>query len=287
MAFLKLFATWAVASLVALAAPTPSYPNPWESHHALTADQYQSTYDNLVGQGYRLNYVSGYTVNDDPRYAAVWEKKPESEAVEWIARHGLTSDDYQSYYDNYNQQGYRIVLINGYTVRGEDRYVAIWDKSTSGPWVARHRLTADEYQTTYDSLKEQGYKLRHISSYTIGSEARYAAIWEQTDETYDWVARHGLTADQYRQEYDTYTSQGYRLVVVSGYGIDSVDYYTALWEKRDSLPWVSRYGLTATEYQTASDNYTSQGYIPRVINGYTVAYEDRYAAIWEQYSAPY
>jgi hypothetical protein len=32
-----------------------------------------------------------------------------------------------------------------------------------------------------------------------------------------WVARHGLTSEQYQQAFDQLTSQGYRLDLVSGY----------------------------------------------------------------------
>lgn len=32
-----------------------------------------------------------------------------------------------------------------------------------------------------------------------------------------WVARHGISADEYQSEFNKYTSQGYRPVVVSGY----------------------------------------------------------------------
>lgn len=283
MAFLlKVIVTWALASFVAFAAPTPTYP--WEARHGLTADEYQTTFNDLVGQGYRLNYVSGYTVNNDPRYAAVWEKK---ESPEWTAKHGMTSDEYQTAFNNYGYDGYRLVLVNGYTVGGEDRYVAIWDKSTSGEWVARHRMTASDYQTAFDNYYQQGYRLKHVSYYAIGSDPYYAAIWEKSDDTSEWVARHGLTSDQYQQAYDNYTSQGYRLVLVSGCGINDVDYYAAIWEKRDGPNWAARHGLTATQYQSEFDNYTSQGYIPRVVSGYTINYEDRYAAILEQYSTPY
>jgi len=34
----------------------------WEARHGLTSDQYQQTFNQLVGQGYRLVDVSGYEV---------------------------------------------------------------------------------------------------------------------------------------------------------------------------------------------------------------------------------
>jgi hypothetical protein len=274
MAFIiKTLFTWALVAFVAFAA------NPWQARHRMTSDQYQSTFNDLVGQGYRLNYVTGYTVSNSPRFAAIWEKKT---SPEWAARHGMTSDNYQSTFNDYVGKGFRLVLVNGYTVNGEDRYVAIWDKSSSGTWVAKHRMTSSEYQSAFNDLTQKGYRLRHVSGYAIGTEARYAAIWEKSSDTSAWVARHGLTSAQYQQEFNNLTGQGYRLSVVSGYGVNGVDYYAAIWEKKAGSAWVARHGLTSSQYQTEFDNNVNQGYILKVVSGYTIGNDDRYAALWEK-----
>jgi len=108
----------------------------------MTSDEYQSTFNDLVGKGYRLTYVSGYTLNNIAQYAAVWENQP---SPEWVAKHGMTSSDYQTAFDTYTQQGFRLVLVNGYEVNGQDYYVAIWDKSPPPPaWVAKHGMTSTD-----------------------------------------------------------------------------------------------------------------------------------------------
>lgn len=251
---------------------------PWEARHGLTSVQYQNTFDSLVAQGYRLSYVSGYTINNDPRFAAVWEKKA---SPAWVARHGLTSAQYQAAFDTYVSQGFRPILVNGYTVNGQDRYVAIWDKSPSGAWVARHGLTSADYQSTFDSLVGQGYRLKHVSGYAVGGQARYAAIWEKTGDTSAWVARHGLTSSQYQQEFNRLVALGYRLTRVSGYGVNDVDFYAAIWEQKSGPNWVARHGLTSAGYQSEFNRLNSLGYEPKVVSGYTIGGSDRYAALWE------
>lgn len=267
--------TWA---LTAVSAVQAQITYPWQARHALTSNQYQQTFDNLVASGYRLAYVSGYTINNDPRYAAVWEKKP---SPAWVARHGLTSAQYQQAFNTYVSQGYRPVLVNGYTVNNQDRYVAIWDKSASGAWVARHGLTSTDYQTTTNSLVGQGYRLRHVSGYTVDGQARYAAIWVKTSDTSAWVARHGLTSSAYQQEFNRLVGLGYRLTQVSGYAVRGVDFYAALWEKKGGPAWVARHGLTSAGYQAEFDRLNRLGYEPKVVSGYTIGGSDRYAVLWE------
>src|SRR6185436_18147353 len=70
----------------------------------------------------------------------------ESPPVAWVARHGLSSDEYQKSFDEFAEQGYRLVSVSGYTSDGHVRYAALWRKLAGPAWVARHGLSADEYQ---------------------------------------------------------------------------------------------------------------------------------------------
>ena len=81
----------------------------WQARHDLTSSQYQSTFDSLVGQGYTLVDVDGYTGGGDARFAAIWTK-----GGSWQARHDLTSSQYQSTFDSLVGQGYTLSHVSGY-----------------------------------------------------------------------------------------------------------------------------------------------------------------------------
>lgn len=278
------------SSLTATAAPTNNADSsvlatrdasPWQARHLLTSSAFQSTFDSLVHDGYKLTYVSGYTLNDDPRFAAIWEKNV---TTAWIARDGLTSAQYQAEFDQLAAQGYRVRLVDGYAVGGSARFAAIWDKSPApgaGAWVARHGLSAADYQQAFDAYGAQGFRLACVSGYADAGQARYAAIWEKPVGGPAWVARHGLTSAQYQAAFDAYVAQGFRLVQVSGYVVDGVDYYAAIWDKAPSGPWVARHGLDAKTYQSEFDKWVGQGFRLTVVSAYTLnGNQDRYAALW-------
>lgn len=253
--------------------------NPWGARHGMTSASYQSNFDSFVSQGYRLNYVSGYTINNAPAFAAVWEKKA---SAAWVARHGMTSAQYQTAFNTYTSQGYRPVLVNGYTVNGVDNYVAIWDKSPSGAWVARHGMTGAQYQSEFNNWVGQGYRLKHVSGYAVGNSARYAAIWVKTTDGIAWQARHGMTSAQYQAQVNTLASAGYTLIHVSGYQVGNTDFYAAIWEKKSVGALYARHGMTSAEYQQEFDKTFKQGYMLKVISGYDQGQSDRYAAIWNK-----
>jgi hypothetical protein len=236
----------------------------WEARHGLTAAQYQQAFDTLKQQGYRIVEVSGYSVDDKATYAAIWEKRA---GPAWVARHGLSANAYQQEFDTLKQQGYRLVYINGYDVGGQDHYAAIWEKRQGPAWVAHHRLTSDQYQQEFNTLRQQGYRLVHVSGYDVGGQDRYAAIWEKRQGP-TWVARHGLTSAQYQQEFNTLTQQGYRLALISGWRSGATARYAAIWEKTGGPAWVARHGLLSDAYQETFDQLKKDGYRLKHVNGY-------------------
>lgn len=149
----------------------------WQARHGQTSGQYQATFDDLVAQGYRPMVVSGYEVGGTTKYASLFEQRANSPA--WVARHGLTSAAYQAAFDTYTQQGYKPIHVNGYTVGGQARYAAIWEKSPSAGWVARHGMTSADYQRAFNEYTAQGYALKKVSGYGVGGTAYFAAIWEK------------------------------------------------------------------------------------------------------------
>ncbi|EEU44559.1 uncharacterized protein NECHADRAFT_85227 [Fusarium vanettenii 77-13-4] len=230
---------------------------PWQARHRMTSSAFQDTFGKLVHDKYRLTYVSGYTIDDDPRFAAIWDQNGSSD---WAARHGMTGAEYQGQFNTLVGKGFRLRLVNGYTVAGDARYAAIWDKSAGPAWVARHGLSSSEYQSAFDAFSSQGYRLKHVSGCSQGNQASYAALWEKSTTNITWVAHHGMASSDYQGLSDKYVGQGFRLVHVNGYVVNNVDYYAAIWDKSPSGPWVARHRMSSAEYQNEFDNWVGQGY---------------------------
>lgn len=278
----------------------------WEARHGLTAAQYQQAFDTLTRQGYRLVDVSGYAVGDQDMYAAIWEKpqgrqyasgllterigRPHGpESVPWVARHGMTSDQYQQEFNKFKDQGYRLVHVSGYGVGGRDLYAAIWEKRPGPAWIARHGMTADQYQQQFDTLKSQGYRPVDISGYNAGGQDLYAAIWEQQpapdalvterlggpraslQSGPAWAARHGMTSSQYQEEFNKFVGQGFRLVRVSGWRSGDTTHYAAIWQKIDGPAWIARHGMLADTYQEEFDRLAKEGYRLKSVCGYNTS----------------
>ncbi len=253
----------------------------WIAHHNMTADVYQQTFNDLVlNHGMQLVDVSGYGVTGN-LYAALWVKNANPPA--WEARHGLTAQQYQDTFNQLNTQGYSPVLVDGYEAGGQPHFAAIFEKNQAGPWLARHGLSAADYQHAFDQNLAQGYTLVWVSGYNQGGQAAYAAIWRKLTGQPAWQARHGLTGAQYQQFFDQMNQQGYKPVVVCGYGVVNQPLYAAIFQKIPNPPaWVAHHGMTSDQYQQTFNQLVSQGFRLQLVNGYTVAGQDHFAAIWSK-----
>ena len=205
----------------------------WVARHGLTGAEYQAEFTKWTAQGYRPIRVSGYASGNIARYAAIFEKRANTPA--WSARHGISAAEYQAEFTKWTGQGYKPTDISAYTVNGQDLFAVIFEKTPNAPaWVARHGLSAADYQTEFTKWTGQGYRLTIVSGYSVNNAARYAAMWEKTGNT-AWQARHGLTAQQYQDEFDRLFYQGYRPVWINGTTINGQDSYAAIWEAKETF----------------------------------------------------
>lgn len=271
------FLKWRAALIAALLllVSLPALAAEWVARHGLTGAQYQSAFNEFNGKGFRLVSVSGYESGGQARYAAVWKKQA---GPAWAARHGLTGDQYQAAFNQFNQQGYRLEFVNAYAVGGQAYYAAIWSKRSGPAWAARHGLTAAQYQAAVDEFTGKGYSLTHVSAATVGNTPRFAAIFEKGGPA--WVARHGLTAAQYQAAFNQFTGQGYRLSVVSGYRDGGGDRYAAIWNKAPGPQWSARHGTPAAHYQSVFDNHRYQSWEPDYVEAFNGADGVRFNHLW-------
>lgn len=202
--------------------------------------------------------------------------------VLWGARHGLSPTEYQTAFDQFAAQGYRLRQVSGSVQGGDVKYAALWEKVDGPEWVARHGLSSDDYQKAFDDYGKQGFRLVYVDGFEVGGKDQYAAIWEKSSSSTPWAARHGLSAEDYQKAFDDYTKQGFRLLHVDGYSKGGKARFAAIFEKSSGPVWVARHGLSGKDYQKAFEEYAAQGYRLKEVSGYRAGGADAYAAIWEK-----
>lgn len=162
------------------------------------------------------------------------------------------------------------------------RYGGLFEQTSGPPWLAFYGLTSQEYQQKSNELTGRGFQLVQISGYALGTEERFAPIFEQGGPVTRAV--HGPTS-QYQQRFDEMSGQGLRVALFSDYTVGNEERYTAVFEPAGPS-WVAFHGLTARQYQQKVDEVGGDGFRLVQITGYSVRGEEFFAPIFEQRSGP-
>jgi CubicO group peptidase (beta-lactamase class C family) len=186
----------------------------WEARHDRTADQHQTDFDALTGKGFRLASISGYLSGDTPRVATLWvrDRRP----IRWEAAHNLTSREYQDRLTALEKNRLRPDIVSGYgDGKGSYRLAATFVEAGNTPWVARHDLTAEEYQKVFDQFAPQGYRPISVSVYPTQNGRRFATVFLKDGA--GGVAKQDLTAEAYQAAIEREAKAGFRPLLVAGY----------------------------------------------------------------------
>ncbi|MDX6751938.1 hypothetical protein SH611_19195 [Geminicoccaceae bacterium 1502E] len=137
---------------------------PFRAFHGISAARYQQEFDSAVRDGFRPVRVSGYTIDGQDHYAAIFEQRA---GPGFAARHGLSSEQYQQAFDQLGREGYHLVHLSSWKSGAAGHYAAVWEKGDGPAWQARHEMLADSYQEEFDRLASAGYRLREVSGYHL------------------------------------------------------------------------------------------------------------------------
>ncbi|OAX79704.1 hypothetical protein ACJ72_05972 [Emergomyces africanus] len=150
-------------------------------------------------------------------------------------------------------------------------------------WEARHGLTRDQFQRTFDALEAKNYSLVDVSGYTENNSPRFAGIFKKHDSKPDFTARGEIDAKNYHALFLRLRAQGYRPKVVDGYTVNGDVRFTTVWDKSSKAPWQERTGMSAVGFQQVFDQLVKkEGYRLTYVSGYAQGNQARYAAIWEK-----
>jgi CubicO group peptidase (beta-lactamase class C family) len=160
----------------------------WLARHGMTSgpEANAGTFQNMnkIARDRKmiLRSVAIYGTASDRRYAAVWHPNPKF--VKWHVHPSDTGASYQVVFNaetqlpGYKLAGYRPASV---ALTSDHLYCSTFKDDVVGPWVARHGMTATEYQAEFDKQNAAGLYPICIQGGGSGDSTRYAAIFAKQD----------------------------------------------------------------------------------------------------------
>ncbi|MEM9058568.1 MAG: hypothetical protein AAGD86_13895, partial [Pseudomonadota bacterium] len=219
-------------------------------------------------------YANGVLAQSRPLtiapFPADWER----------VHHAVPVADYQQVFDAAVADGYRPTWVDGYEVGGNTFINAVFDRSPSGLWAAAHNLTGAQYQTSFNELLADGYRLTHIDSYLLGGEVRYAALF-QRQFAQSFVAYHNASLAQHQASFGDLTALGWVASHISFVEQGGAESVTALYTSKPVGTWFALANMSSADYQAQFTANTNAGRTLRYLNAYTLNGQPAFSAIWQ------
>jgi hypothetical protein len=201
-------------------------PPAWYCRVYMTGDDYQHWFDEYAKQGFRPRELS--VTNDaagNPRFTAIWKKK----GVEsFAAVHNLTDAGWKQRWDELVVKGgMRVEECVAYADHGSPRLAGIFVKDAEKGFYEKHYMDSAALQSSFNTYSGQGFALTNVNAAEIGGKTMYSGVWRKQPGS--WIAKHGMTPQDYQKLFDQFTESGYRLHQV--YGYDNSERFAAVWVK--------------------------------------------------------
>lgn len=261
--------------------------SPWILRHGLTDAQYQDFYDNELPAGYRPLAVNVHGQGASERYAAVWVSDG---AGPWVARHNMSSADYQTEATTQAGNGYRVISVDATGTYPNEEYAAVWVNDGVAPadWGSVHRQTSAQMQTVVDNYANAGFRPVCLTGVGSGSSARFAASFVRNFEGWSYDAVWDLTEAQYQTYVEDRAIEGYRPMYVTGYGSGADTRLGAIFVRPDGTnwkvqsEWVARHNQDGTAFQTTADDLVGTLYQPLCPMEYGSTSSPEFGSVWVQ-----
>lgn len=204
--------------------PGPSY---WAIHEA-SGSTYQSWFDTHSKAGYVSTIITVTGPASGPVFAGIMEQNG---VTNWYQKCGLTNSQYITELNNAQSNRYILKSFTEYGSSSNRLYCGIWyandqwDKYTS--WVDE---SYNDYQLTFNAETTKPYW--RPSYLAVSEDHQISSEFVDTDIG-SWVARHGMTANDLQNEYQTQKAQGRYIIHLQGGGTGSNANFAALWAEQD------------------------------------------------------
>lgn len=247
--------------------------------HGITEGKYQQYVSELAEHGSMPDWINFYNVGDEVFVNVIFRPSK----TDWLARHNLTSKEYQDLYNEHVDNGsYKLKQVDSYVKSGQIRYAVILVKGDSTNMPPFHGITAAEHQEKFDTLMAQGFVPVNLSVTSIDGQRRYAGFYEK--KTVSGLAvKSFLTGEQYQTFVDEQVEAKREIAYLKSYNHNGDIRYSAIFYGNINRSQVLKHEMSSSGYQREFDQWVGQeGYALTMVTAAAKTRNHVFAAVWQK-----
>lgn len=147
----------------------------WQLRLDESASELREGSEALRRDGYVPFAIRGYEIDEEQRYATIWQRAVEPTG--WQLRTDLTLEGLQEEYDALTPQGFAPRDLGSQDVNGAPRFAAVWIQAGDVAWQARSGLSGAEHVGFEELPGMSGFVPYAVAAYHDAGQIRYAGAW--------------------------------------------------------------------------------------------------------------
>jgi CubicO group peptidase (beta-lactamase class C family) len=257
------------------------YSVAWASVRNMSSSAYGDYFTQKKNDGYMVIDIEVTEIDGDQRVGAVFQKNLDGRG--WYQWRNLSDTAFSQKWQQYKNDGYRLVDQESYVLNGTRYYAGIWIENRENlPWASWRNLSDTEFSSKFQEYKNAGYMPVDIEGYPTDSGLRYAVIWVKNVDGIKWAEWRDLSSEAYGAKFDEYDSD-YRVLDVESYHDNGKQYYAGIWiENTDGRGWYQWRDMTSTAFGDKWLQLRDAGYRLTDYDVYPTSSGWRYAGVWRQ-----
>jgi len=274
------------AAAAALPARVPGGPSSvfdpdsvgWYGLRDQTSSDFADTFDDLKADylpiDLEIDTEGGY------RVGSVWQRNLDGRSFR--EKRNLTGSEYQAYWEDARDDGYRLVEHETYLVDGHRRFAGIWIRNVEGlAWASKRGQTNAEFKSTFAEYRDAGLMPIDFDEYKTSVGMRYSTVWVAR-QTAGWLLFRNLTRSEWKQAFADNKAE-FRVLSFESVRTSNGQRYGGIFVTNDNgRGWAFRRDMGLTAYKNYWYRYRDLGYRQVGLDRYETSNGTRYASIWRR-----
>ena len=196
--------------------------NQWYARFYMTSDQYQQYFNQYDGQGFRPRQLNVSMQSGEPRFTAIWEKKPAGQ--NWTAYHNRDDANFNALWKDYVEtKKWHVSEHVTYTHNGKRLHAGVLvNKPGDNGFYMFYGMSPADFDKKFKELYDKWEMTSaHVNGGTVGG------VWRPKKNNY--AMYYGMTPADYQTKFNQFSAQGLRLIKIQSYG--NSDKFAAIWSK--------------------------------------------------------
>lgn len=236
----------------------------------------------IINQGYKPTNIDGYEIGSQTFFNVTFKSSQGDN--NWSASWGLTQGGFNSEFSTRVSAGMRLKQIDSYKFGGVVNYAVIFEPDDhTVEWRAFTATSQTGLDTLWNTYTAAGFRpIMWSHVWTNSTTPVFSGIFE-TSTVSSWSAWWGMGEAEFQAKIDAETAAGRHLdhVAASNIGTNTPR-FAATFSNASIGRFRAAHMLSGADFQKGHDDAISQSEQPRVIAGYGVGSNTKYAALWSE-----